>query len=713
MIMALVTVLVLSTSGCNKPGATYSRAHEASAWSVVDPVYSVGREKPQREVREGAPWLYGQVELESHLLQKMRISSKAVAHHGHYPGAYHTPYHEAAFRLEFPDGVRLPASLYFRSVGDPEIRVDGEMIFSAEGKESGDRLKFSHKGKRAHLIEIIIRSPEAVPALLIPEGPFSTDHPGWLWLSDRGDWLPAARHDQTASGIAPHEAGLPEVELVPAGREGVLFDFGRSLIGYVTFISTGTPSLIVGESIAEAMDTVVANHEQILTLEQTAPDKWKSMHPLAFRYLRILGGEPEEVKCRAQFWPTAYRGAFACSDSLLTRIWMVSAYTHRLNKYQFMLDGIKRDRLPWVDNMKISSAVEAMTFGDPEIIRRTLSVLGRASDRSSINNIIDYDALWLIGQEAFQLHFDDPAFLKQEWPRIFAMVERISGECDENGLRRWPAGSWTFIDWVGGWDKNMAEQVMWWWALNSAVRLAERVGEPEVASAWSLRADQLREFLNRRAWNEDLRAWTDPDKPVAPTRHANLLSIVSALNSPVQTPGAMGVLTDTLSEPLNSPSMITYRIMALNRNGHAQQALDELRSIWGAMLAGGSTTFWEGFDERESGDEIYRFYGRPYGKSMCHAWGSGPVFMLPEILLGIKPLEDGWKSFEVDPNLLGLDWVFLTIPSRYGTIRIEVEGNTMLLDIPSGVTAYHQQRQYSGTHRIPLTSNLQPATRNL
>jgi len=106
---------------------------------------------------------------------------------------------------------------------------------------------------------------------------------------------------------------------------------------------------------------------------------------------------------------------------------------------------------------------------------------------------------------------------------------------------------------VGGWDKNMAEQVWWWWALNSAVRLAERAGEPEVASAWSRRSHQLREFLNRRAWNEDLRAWTDPDKPVAPTRHANLLSIVSALNSPVQTPGAMGVLTDTLSEPLNGP----------------------------------------------------------------------------------------------------------------------------------------------------------------
>lgn len=32
----------------------------------------------------------------------------------------------------------------------------------------------------------------------------------------------------------------------------------------------------------------------------------------------------------------------------------------------------------------------------------------------------------------------------------------------------------------------------------------------------------------------------------------------------------------------------------------------------------------------EKGDEAYAFYGRPYGKSLCHAWGAGPVVLLPQ-----------------------------------------------------------------------------------
>ena len=47
------------------------------------------------------------------------------------------------------------------------------------------------------------------------------------------------------------------------------------------------------------------------------------------------------------------------------------------------------------------------------------------------------------------------------------------------------------------------------------------------------------------------------------------------------------------------------------------------------MLDAGATSFWEGFDANEKGDEMLRFYGRPYGKSLCHAWSSAPVFLLP------------------------------------------------------------------------------------
>jgi len=135
-------------------------------------------------------------------------------------------------------------------------------------------------------------------------------------------------------------------------------------------------------------------------------------------YLRITGAEPSEIECRALFHPVQYRGAFACSDERLTRIWMHSAYTHRLCQPDFVLDGIRRDRLPWVDNMILSAAVESYAFGDPELLRRTLTVMGRTAGTSDINGIVDYNFLWVIGHDALQRYFADTAYLRREWPRI-------------------------------------------------------------------------------------------------------------------------------------------------------------------------------------------------------------------------------------------------------------------------------------------------------
>ena len=44
-------------------------------------------------------------------------------------------------------------------------------------------------------------------------------------------------------------------------------------------------------------------------------------------------------------------------------------------------------------------------------------------------------------------------------------------------------------------------------------------------------------------------------------------------------------------------------------------------------------------------------YGRPFGKSLCHAWSAGPAALLPELVLGVRPLTDGWRRFEVEPEL--------------------------------------------------------------
>jgi len=59
----------------------------------------------------------------------------------------------------------------------------------------------------------------------------------------------------------------------------------------------------------------------------------------------------------------------------------------------------------------------------------------------------------------------------------------------------------------------------------------------------------------------------------------------------------------------------------------------------------------------QQGDQHLLYYGRPFGKSLCHAWGFGPAALLPEVLLGVRPLAPGWTRIAVEPQLSGLDWV--------------------------------------------------------
>jgi len=63
-------------------------------------------------------------------------------------------------------------------------------------------------------------------------------------------------------------------------------------------------------------------------------------------------------------------------------------------------------------------------------------------------------------------------------------------------------------------------------------------------------------------------------------------------------------------------------------------------------------------------------YGRPYGKSLCHAWGASPIYLLGKYYLGVKPLSPGYKDYLIEPNLGGLQWMQGTVPTPHGDIRV-------------------------------------------
>ncbi|MEZ5072951.1 MAG: hypothetical protein R2751_18900 [Bacteroidales bacterium] len=68
-----------------------------------------------------------------------------------------------------------------------------------------------------------------------------------------------------------------------------------------------------------------------------------------------------------------------------------------------------------------------------------------------------------------------------------------------------------------------------------------------------------------------------------------------------------------------------YELEALCTLGEQAHVLGEIKDYWGGMLDLGATTFWEKYNpEMEGLGEHCRNCSRPYGKSLCHAWGPVP-----------------------------------------------------------------------------------------
>lgn len=659
-----------------------------SAFAVIDPMYSAeGVSLGSDALPDDPPWLYGECEFECGRLAMLQSRVKAAGLNVGYPGDFHV----ASERVWFRHRVMSPASVEARVNGSLIVRLDEKELYrGAAGVESH---VFSVGSHSSMFLVLEITSPGDVPALLIENGEYSTGAGDWEWSDDAIVWSLPMEYHQVSSRQPPHLAELGFVRLCAGVGADGLVDFGLELFGRLE-VEFEPEFINVGESVVEAMNQRVEDKEQPVDMFMDKDGKWRSKNPLAFRYVHVDGAEGRDVACLAEFYPATYRGAFACSDPLLSRIWMNSAYTQRLCMRDFMLDGIKRDRLPWVGDLVMSMMANACAFGDAEILRRTLRVLGRGGiARHHLNGIIDYSLWWVIAHEKFQLYFGDVDFLGRQWLLIREHMRQLLLRCDDLGMLKVESGDWLFVDWVDG-DKLTALQILWYWTLKSAASLAGRLNEGLIAREWRERAGMLAMNIYGTAWDYRLGLWRSIPGKVASgySRHAHIFGVLSGMSrTEMEVFDRDALLLRNLSLP-GTPYMTGFECMALALLGEAGNMLERLRTYWGGMLKRGATTFWEAYDPECGESDTYAFYGRPFGKSLCHAWSAAPVVLLSQAIWGLEILEDGWKRFALKPELLPLSWAGVCVPTPRGNVEIAVkDGRVTRLKIPDGCVCVYPE----------------------
>ncbi len=668
-----------------------------------DPSFATDRVVPDSsalslftEPGAGPCWLYAPGALELWLFHRLRQESCHACLNVFHPGRFRmfNPVLYASRQWTFetlPDTcpVRIAAC------GDLHVVVNGATVLHRQASAGPERAEIDlhpYLVAGANQCRIRVHSLGEPPTLLIEGEQLCTDAL-WVVSIDRQHFEKPTRFAVVGTDRFPHQERLPEFVLSPVRSDNGLWDFGAEVFGRpeLRVQGTGILRLYPGESPSETRNTDPLHFEQHVPMIEVKRGLVVSPVELALRYLRVEaspGVAVEEVRLRASTHPVRYRGAFDSSDPLLDRIWMHAAYTLRLCMREMFLDGLKRDRLPWVGDLYLAGLANAYVFFDAGIMRRTLVALyGTEPDAIDFNGIIDYSFFWILALRDYVLHFGDLAFLRQMRPCLDRLVQALEQRRDKQDLIPTDRCRWLFIDWAEV-DKagySACLEFLSIQALDAAASLCRWDGDVVAAEKWQATVEQRRAAARARFWSEQRQAFLDCTESNAAGRHANILAVLSGCASEEQ----HRLLADSvLLQPdvaaVGTPYMRSLEMMALIRCGHRDTMLDALRGYWGGMLNAGAGSFWERYDAGESGEAHLAMYGRPYAMSLCHAWSAGPVFLLGGELLGCRPVEPGWTRFALDICEIPLAQVNGTIPTPHGEIRIERRGQDITVQIPAG-----------------------------
>lgn len=431
-----------------------------------------------------------------------------------------------------------------------------------------------------------------------------------------------------------------------------------------------------GESRDEALDKEHCYYSWI-------PDSGTGKTPRCAVRFAFIPGDEVELTALHQYVDIPVRAQFACGDPLLEKIWAVSEHTFRLCSGIFFIDGVKRDKWIWSGDAYQSLFVNRYLMADPDIDQRTLLALrGNDPMTGHINTIMDYSLLWVLGVKEHVDTYGDQNFLELIYPNVLSLLEFCRERTDERGfLTAWDK-DWVFIDWADL-DKDGpfgAEQMLLCACWEAAAQLSEALGRD--GAKYRRCQAALAEQINACYWDEHLRAYVDSFMSGRRhvSRQTNLLAIRCGVADPVRRELILqNVIDNPAVPPITTPYFNFFELDVLADSGRLDQVMEKLRAYWGGMLERGAATFWEEFDPTVTGTEQYDMYGDRFGKSLCHAWGASPIYLLGRYFVGLRREKEG---FVLEPRLEYFPTLDCTLPvdGKDGFVRVRWNGASLTVE---------------------------------
>ena len=614
------------------------------------------------------------------------------------------------------------------------ITVEGQYNVKLDGRafEGSPATIMVPAGK--HTLNIKVFNQAHVPAIFV-QGKNIVSDTSWLVTFEDKEWIDETGKTSDVSATTWSKAGcwnfnsasrLPSAFRLPVtrmsavsltkGNNSLLADFGKETFGFLQLHGVQGPgklSVYYGESKEEALSTDHCETLDRLTINTSGKTDTTLSLSKAFRYINIQydgSVSIDSVSMEHEYADLPDKGSFTCSDTTINAIYETARYTLHLSTREFFIDGIKRDRWVWSGDAYQSYLMNYYLMNDNETVKRTMYALrGKDPVTSHINTIMDYTFYWFLGIYDYYLYSGDTSFLQQNYPRMKSLMEYCLGRRNKDGLMEGLPGDWIFIDWANGLSKKgelSFEQLLLCRSLETMALCAGIAGDNNGSVKYSQLSAGLRKKLFDLYWNESKQALVhsrvDGKQTDNVTRYANMFAIFFGYFNDAQKQAVKkSVLLNDSVQKITTPYMRFYELEALCAMGEQSYVLNQMKDYWGGMLKLGATSFWEEYDPTKKGAEHYAMYGRAFGKSLCHAWGASPLYLLGKYYLGIKPTSAGYATYTIEPALGGLHWMQGKVPTPAG--NIELYCSTVQIKIKS----------LAGTGVLKIKSKNKPAGNNI
>ena len=490
----------------------------------------------------------------------------------------------------------------------------------------------------------------------------------------------------------------PNVSITRLEKGGkIVLDFGKELHGALRILvnemqqdrSASKVRISLGESVAEAITPIgkdgANNYHSVRDGEYYLP--WNSefiTSRTGFRFacIELIDSDYLEIACviaETEMPVLERKGFFSSDDEILNQIAETAAYTATLCVQNDVIwDGIKRDRLVWMGDLHPEILTLSSLYGAIPQIKNCLEFIDLYFPHSWANSIPAYSAWWIVCLSEYFMMSADAEYVKKKIPYIHKILKAFDKIILEDGTVSYEKNE-LFIyegnEFYFDWPTNFTEDSKIGWA--SLIKFAM-----DKASSLLTYYKEDSTLANKLSENIAKNPMFDSS-----FKQVEAFNLISGRKT------AEEVKTTLLSGAGKGMTgfMGYYILTAAAACGGEKEILDMVKEYYGGMLSLGATSFWEDFDVEwlkdnpqavdempcENRKNIHRDYGKFCYKqlrhSLCHGWTSGVYAFLMQTVLGITPLEPGYKKVRFAPNLIGLKRVEGTVPTPYGEIHVVSE----------------------------------------